>query len=331
MTEVKKGRILSGMRPTGKLHLGHLSVVESWAAQQNDYECFYFIADWHALTTQFDDTSAIREAGRQMTIDWLAAGLNPEKSPIFRQSDIKTHAELYLLFSMMTPLSWLERVPTYKDQVHQFGEQGKDITTHGFLGYPLLMAVDILIYLADYVPVGEDQLPHLEFAREMVRRFNYLYNCDVLKEPQALLAKIKMLPGVDNRKMSKSYNNYISITAEPEEIKERCIQMITDPARIRKTDLGHPDICTVYAYHGFYNAEEQPDIACRCKAGEIGCFACKARLQQKLNEFIAPIRERRRQLEENPARIDEILAAGAEVAKKESEKTMEAVRGVMKI
>ncbi len=326
-----KGRILSGMRPTGKLHLGHLSVLENWVRLQREYNCFYFIADWHALTTSYDDTDNLIKNGRDMLWDWLSVGLDPEKSVIFRQSDIKEHAELYLLFSMLTPLSWLERVPTYKDQIQQFGDSGKDISTHGFLGYPLLMAADILVYRADYVPVGEDQVAHLEFSRELVRRFNHIYNTDILIEAQPLLAKVKLLPGIDNRKMSKSYHNDISISANPSELWERVQQMITDPARIKKTDPGHPEICAVFAYHKVYNEEERAEIEAGCRGGKIGCFACKKRLTGKMNNILEPIRERRSALEKTPGLIEDILAEGAKKARLEAAKTMDLVRGAMRI
>jgi len=324
-------KIVSGMRPTGKLHLGHLSVLENWTKLQQEYQCFYFVADWHALTTAFDDTSKIRDNTPEMVMDWLAAGLDPNKCTIFRQSDVKEHAELHLLLSMITPNSWLERVPTYKDQVQQFKDQGKDITTYGFLGYPVLMSSDILIYRADAVPVGEDQLPHLELTRELARRFNYIYNADIMTEPQALLAKVKLLPGTDNRKMSKSYNNSISISASPEEVKEKVSQMVTDPVRIRKDDPGHPDVCTVYTYHTFYNSAEQEEIACDCRGGKIGCVACKKRLAEKMSNFIDPIREKRLQLEKNPSFIDEVLQDGANKARIEVCKTMDMVREAMHI
>ena len=202
-----KGTIFSGMRPTGRLHIGHLSVLENWVKLQDEYKCYFGIVDWHALTTSFDATEEIQGNIRQMLLDWLSAGLDPEKSPIFVQSSVKEHGELHLLLSMITPLSWLERIPTYKDQLQQLGSQGKDISTYGFLGYPLLMAADILVYRANAVPVGEDQLPHLEFTREIARRFHHLFGQEILPEPQAILAKVAMLPGVDGRKMSKSYNN----------------------------------------------------------------------------------------------------------------------------
>ncbi|MGI5891710.1 MAG: tryptophan--tRNA ligase [Bacillota bacterium] len=324
-------KVVSGMRPTGKLHLGHLSVLENWARLQDEYNCSYFIADWHALTTSFDNTENIRANSRELTIDWLSVGLDPQKCTIFRQSDVKQHAELHLLFSMMTPVSWLERVPTYKDQIRQFGAAGKDIAMYGFLGYPLLMAADILLYRASYVPVGEDQVPHLEFSRELVRRFNHMYKCDVLVEPQVLLAKVKLLPGIDNRKMSKSYHNDIAISAQPDEVKSKVRQMITDPARIKKNDPGNPEICTVYNYHGFYNEAERPDICSSCQAGEIGCGECKNRLTEKMNAFLAPILEKRAALEKDTSLVDDILFEGGKAARQEAEQTMQLVREAMKI
>lgn len=327
MTET--GNILSGMRPTGRLHMGHYSVLENWAKLQDEHPCYYFIADWHAITTAFDDTSIIAQNIRDIALDWLASGLDPEKCHIFLQSQVKEHAEMHLLFSMITPLSWLERVPTYKDQVQNFSKVGKDITTYGFLGYPLLMAADILLYRAFGVPVGEDQLPHIEFCRELARRFNHLYQCDVFPEPKALLAKIKSLPGIDNRKMSKSYGNTITLGASTEEINAKVRQMITDPERIKKDDPGHPEICAVYNYHKFYNEQEVPEICASCKAGTIGCVACKKRLAAKLEEFIAPVREKRHYFEARPQMVEEILAAGNEAARKEAKETLSQVREAM--
>jgi len=328
---MSKGTILSGMRPTGKLHLGHLSVLENWARLQADYNCYYMVADWHSLTTGFEDTRNTRENIREMAIDWLSVGIDPERSTIFIQSQVPEHAELTLLLSMITPLSWLERVPTYKEQLQQFGQAGKDISTHGFLGYPILMAADILVYQANVVPVGEDQMPHLEFSRELVRRFNHLYESDVLVEPVGLLAKVKLLPGIDNRKMSKSYGNDIAINAATADIQERVSQMVTDPARIRKTDVGHPEICTVFTYHGFYNSQEQSEIKAACQGGQIGCVACKKKLAAKLDEFIAPIREKREHYAARPDLVDEILAAGALKARAKAGQTMALVREAMHI
>ncbi|MBO8168303.1 MAG: tryptophan--tRNA ligase [Thermoanaerobacteraceae bacterium] len=325
-----KGRIFSGMRPTGKLHIGHLSVIENWVELQDEYECFFAPVDWHALTTGYEDTSKLRENTRDMLLDWLAVGLDPEKSTIFIQSHVKEHAELHLLLSMTTPLSWLERCPTYKEQLQQLGE-GKDIRTYGFLGYPVLMAADILVYRADTVPVGEDQLPHLELAREMVRRFHYLYDTELFPEPQPKLAEIAMLPGIDKRKMSKSYNNDIAITTTSEELWERVRNMVTDPARVRKTDPGNPEVCVVHTYNKIYNKEEVTERIEQCRTADIGCIQCKRRLADKMVEALEPIWERRAKLEQNPGLVDEIIAAGAEKARREASETLRLVYEVMKL
>lgn len=324
--------VLSGMRPTGKLHIGHLSVIENWVRLQEDYDCNFFVADYHALTTQFDDTSQLQSNIRNMMIDWLAIGLDPEKSTLFIQSQIMEHAELYLLFSMITPLSWLERVPTYKAQVDQFREQqGKDITTHGFLGYPLLQGADILLYLANYVPVGEDQLPHLEITREIARRFNHLYGTKLFPEPEGLLAKVPLLMGTDGRKMSKSYNNFINIMSSEEELLGKVRSMVTDPQRIRKDDKGNPDICTVHMYQAIYNKGEVGEIEAACRAGSIGCMDCKKRLVRELNGLLGPIRERRLAIESNDAYIDEVIALGREKAAAKAKDTIAKVKEVMNL
>jgi tryptophanyl-tRNA synthetase len=328
---MKKGIIFSGMRPTGRLHIGHLSVLENWVRLQNEYECYFGIVDWHALTTAFDNTAELQDNIRLMLLDWLSVGLDPETSPIFRQSQVKEHAELHLLLSMATPLSWLERVPTFKDQIQQLGQQGKDISTYGFLGYPLLMAADILVYLADTVPVGEDQLPHLEFAREIARRFNHLYDTDIFPEPKAIMAKVSLLPGVDNRKMSKSYNNDIHLGVTGKEVLEKVQMMVTDPGRIKKTDPGNPEVCLVHTYQGIYNQAEIEEIRESCRKGTIGCVACKKRLAGVLDEFLSPIRERRAYYQDKPKLMEEILAAGAEGARKKAGHTMELVRQAMNI
>jgi tryptophanyl-tRNA synthetase len=317
------------MRPTGRLHLGHYSVLENWAKLQNDYDAYFFIADYHALTTNFDKSAEVKQHIQELALDWLASGIDPEKSAIFIQSEVREHAELHLLFSMLTPLSWLERVPTYKDQINQFAKGGKDITTYGFLGYPLLQAADILLYRPLGVPVGEDQVPHIEFCRELARRFNYIYNTDVFPEPQALLAKIKLLPGLDGRKMSKSYDNFITLGAAQDEIMQRVRQMVTDPARIRKDDPGHPEVCNVYTYHKFYNSDEQEEIKCCCEGGTIGCVACKKRLAAKLDEYMAPIRERREYFAERPKLVRDILDDGRERATKTASETLAMVRDAM--
>lgn len=324
--------VLSGMRPTGKLHIGHLSVIDNWIKLQEDYDTNFFVADYHALTTQFDDTSMLQENIRNMMIDWLAIGLDPEKSTLFIQSQIKEHAELYLLFSMITPLSWLERCPTYKGQIEQFREQqGKDITTHGFLGYPLLQGADILLYLADYVPVGEDQLPHLEITREVARRFNHIYKTELFPEPKGLLAKVPLLLGTDGRKMSKSYNNYINIMSETDEITSKVRSMITDPKRIRKDDPGNPDVCTVYSYQKIYNIDEVLDIEKSCRAGTIGCMDCKKKLISSLDMLLGPIRERRHEIENNQKYIDEVIDLGREKAKIKAQINIEKIKEAMNL
>jgi tryptophanyl-tRNA synthetase len=317
------------MRPTGRLHIGHLQVLKNWVALQEEHQCFYMVADWHALTTVFDDPRELRESTREMMLDWLAVGLDPEKSVLFVQSHVKEHAELHLLFSMIVPQSWLERVPTYKEQVQQFREAGKDITTYGFLGYPLLQAADILIYKADAVPVGEDQLPHLELCREVARRFNHLYGRKVFPEPQAKLAEIALLPGVDGRKMSKSYGNEIPLTASAEEIRNKVRMMITDPARIHPTDPGHPEVCIVDVYQRLYNPEEVEEQEERCRRGQVGCVPCKNRLAEAIDRALAPVRERRRELATRPGLIEEISARGAARAREVAARTLAEVREAM--
>ena len=324
-----KGRILSGMRPTGSLHIGHLSVLENWVKLQKEYECFFTIVDWHALTTSFNETESIPSNIHEMALDWLSVGIDPEKSCIFVQSHVKQHAELHLLFSMITPLSWLERCPTYKDQIQQLSKEGKDIATYGFLGYPLLQAADILVYKADAVPVGEDQLPHVEFCREVARRFNYLYKNEVFPEPKAIMAKISMLPGLDKRKMSKSYNNYIAINESKDGLLEKVKQMVTDPSRIHKTDPGNPDICVVSTYHGIYTAGEVADIQESCKQGTIGCVACKKKLAQQMEVALAPYRDKRDYYAQRPELIEEILQDGKKKAEARAEATLQEVRAAM--
>lgn len=326
---MSKKRIVSGMRPTGSLHLGnYFGALENWVRLQDEYECFYFVADWHALTTGYENTSDFKDNTKNMVIDWLAAGLEPDKCIIFRQSDIKQHAELHLLLSMITPLSWLTRCPTYKDQIKQLKD--KDITTYGFLGYPCLMASDIIVYNAEFVPVGEDQIPHLEMTREIARRFNFIYK-EVFKEPQPLLTEAKVLPGLDGRKMSKSYNNTILLSETADEVKRKVNSMITDPQRIKKDDPGHPKVCTVFAYKKIFSPDEVKQVESDCKAGKIGCVQCKKVLIEKLNEYLEPIRKRREELLKNPEIVDQVLQSGAENAKKIAEETMESVRKAMNI
>lgn len=290
---MSKGIILSGMRPTGKLHIGHLSVLENWSRMQQEYDCYFMVADLHSLTTKFDETENIYEDTRQMVLDWLGAGIDPVKSAIFVQSAVKEHSELHLYFSMNIPLSWLERCPTYKDQVAQFGKQGKDITTYGFLGYPVLMAADILVYLSDTVPVGEDQLPHLELTREIARRFNFLYKTDLFPEPKALLGRFPLVPGVDGRKMSKSYGNDIAISATSEEVKKRSNAMVTDPGRIRREDAGNPEVCIVHKYQEIYNNPMLESVQAACRSASRGCVDCKKEVYDVVENMLEPIRKRR--------------------------------------
>ncbi|MGL5513902.1 MAG: tryptophan--tRNA ligase, partial [Sporomusa sp.] len=309
----------------GKFHMGNYQVLNNWIKLQDEYQCVYSIVDWHALTSSYEDTSKIPERIEGIALDWLSAGLDAEKNIIFVQSHVKEHAELHLLLSMMTPLSWLERVPTYKDKLQQLGDMGKEINTYGFLGYPELQTADIILYKADAVPVAEDQLPHLELAREIVRRFANLYQ-PVFPEPQPILSPL--LPGIDGRKMSKSYGNEIPYAAEPDELNARVRMMLTDPQRVKKTDAGNPDICTVYTFHKIFT-EEHADIAGHCRSAGIGCVDCKKRLAGKMTTTLADVHERRRKLAGNPAKIKELLAFGAERARKIAAATMEEVRAVM--
>lgn len=327
-----RSRIFSGMQPSGKFHLGnYLGALENWIRLQQEHECFFSIVDWHALTSSYENTQLLPERIFDMAVDWLSAGLDPEKNVIFVQSHVKEHAELHLLLSMMTPLSWLERVPTYKDKIQQLGQQGKDINTYGFLGYPELMTADIILYKADLVPVGEDQLPHLELTREIVRRFNYLYSPDkpIFPEPKEKLSKAPTLPGIDGRKMSKSYGNDISFSASPDEVREKVRQMVTDPGRVKKTDKGNPDICTVFAFHKIFSQNEVTEIEANCRNAEIGCVACKKKLAEKLVELLSGVHEKRLVYEKHPEKVKEILVYGAERARCVASATMEEVRQAM--
>jgi len=312
------------MRPSGRLHLGHLvGALANWAALQDDYECFYMVADWHALTTDYENPSEIKNNIKEMVIDWISSGLDPKKSTMFVQSHVLEHAELHLLLSMFIPLSWLERCPTYKQQQQELKD--RNLSTYGFLGYPVLQAADILVYKAEAVPVGEDQLPHLELCREIARRFNFLYK-EVFPEPQALLTKVPKLLGTDGRKMSKSYNNSIFLSDPPELIREKVGSMVTDPSRIRTNDPGHPDICTVHGLHTIFSSPKIDSITADCKSGKIGCVACKAILSKALIEKLKPIQEKRKRLEANPEEIDEILENGRLNAQKITQETLKEVR-----
>lgn len=320
-----KGRIFSGMQPSGKFHLGnYFGALENWVRLQHEYECYFSIVDLHALTSSYEDTKKLPENIQNMALDWLSGGLDPEKNVIFVQSHVKEHAELHLLLSMITPLGWLERVPTYKDKLQQLGQ----LNTYGFLGYPVLMTSDILLYKADTVPVGEDQLPHLELAREMVRRFNNMYT-EIFPEPQARLSQAKLLPGIDGRKMSKSYGNEIPFAASPDELRARVRLMVTDPQRVKKTDLGNPDVCTVFAFHKIFNPGEVEEIGAQCRSAAIGCVDCKKRLAEHMVTALADNHARRQTLEKNPGRVKEILVYGAERARAVAAATMAEVREAM--
>jgi tryptophanyl-tRNA synthetase len=322
---VSKGRLLSGMQPTGRLHLGNLEgALANWVKLQDEYDSYFVVVDWHALTTLYEQTELVKEYTREVAIDFLAAGLDPNKCAVFVQSHVKEHAELHLLLSMITPVSWLERVPTYKEKQEQLHIAS---ASYGLLGYPVLQAADIMVYRANAVPVGQDQLPHLELTREITRRFNYIYG-DVFPECEAMLTKYPALPGLDGRKMSKSYDNAIYISDTPEETIAKVRTMFTDPLKIHKNDPGHPEGCAVY---GMLDVFGQADMHDDCVAGVIGCVGCKMRLASYLNDRLAPIRDRRNELEADPEKLDEILAAGAEKARKVARATMADVRNAMNL
>ena len=323
-----KERIFSAMQPSGNFHMGNYQVLTNWIKMQDNYDAIYSIVDWHALTSSYEDTALLQERVLNMAADWLSAGLDPEKNIIFVQSHVKESAELHLLLSMITPLSWLERVPSYKDKLQQLGEMGKEINTYGFLGYPELQAADIILYKANIVPVAEDQLPHIELTREIVRRFSHLYK-PVFPEPKTILSPL--LPGIDGRKMSKSYGNEIPFAASLEELKEKVRLMVTDPKRVRKTDVGDPEVCTVYTFHKIFNTGECPEISQNCRQAHIGCVACKNKLAEKMAETLSAVRERRLDLASKPEKVQEILAYGAERARKIANATMQEVRQVMNL
>jgi len=322
--------ILSGMRPTGRLHLGHLvGALENWVRLQDTYDGFYSIVDWHALTTNYESTGDIRPSIVDNAMDWLACGLDPNRSTIFVQSRVVEHAELHLLLSMITPLGWLERIPTYKEQMQELS--GRDLHTYGFLGYPLLQAADILVYRANAVPVGEDQVSHIELTREIARRFNHIYGV-IFPEPQALLTKVPKLPGTDGRKMSKSYGNAIALTEKPDVMKQTVKDMMTDPARKRRSDPGNPDICPVGDYHKVFSDENRnTEVDQGCRSAGIGCIECKMWLFESLQKKVAPIYERRQELESRKNDVTAILEQGAAKAKAAAGKTMELVREAVKI
>ena len=318
------------MRPTGQLHLGNLhGALLNWVRMQDEYDCFYFIADWHALTSDYENTSMISGYTREMIIDWLSAGLSPDKSTMFIQSHIKEHAELFLILSMITPVPWLERNPTYKDQIVQLSS--KDLSTFGFLGYPVLQAADIIMYKPSGVPVGIDQVPHVEITREIARRFNFLYG-EVFPEPEAILTKTPKILGLDRRKMSKSYNNAIFLSDKPDVISSKVSAMVTDPQRARRSDPGDPDVCNVFEFHRIYTEKAiYDDINQKCRKAEIGCVECKKIMAKNLSKALEPIREKREYYEARPKMVDDIIADGIKRAGKVAAKTMEEVRASVKI
>ena len=325
-------RVLSGMRPTGRLHLGNfVGALENWLKLQEEHECFFFVADWHALTTDFADTQDLSQSIWEMVADWLAAGLDPNRSTLFVQSHVREHAELYLLFSMVTPLGWLERVPTYKEQRQNIKD--KDLGNYGFLGYPVLQAADILMYKANFVPVGEDQVPHIELTREIARRFTTLYPTPhVFPEPEARLTRLPRLPGTDGRKMSKSYDNYVLLSDPEPVIRQKIRTMVTDPARKRRTDPGNPDVCPVYDYHKvFSDAETLQKVNQGCRTAGIGCIECKSWVADRLIPRIQPLQDKRQELEKSPQQVWDVLAQGAEKATQVARQTMQEVREAMRL
>jgi tryptophanyl-tRNA synthetase len=322
---------VSGMRPTGKLHLGHLvGALDNWTSLQDTYDCFYFVADWHALTSDYADTSRVVPNAYDMAADWIAAGLDPERSTLFVQSLVPEHAELSLLLSMTVPTPWLERVPTYKEQIEQLAD--KDLSTLGFLGYPLLQTADIIIYNAHFVPVGEDQVPHLELSREIVRRFHNFYG-ELFVEPQPLLTTFPRLPGLDNRKMSKSYGNTIDLSDDSATVEKKVRQMYTDPKRIRADIPGTVEGNPVFMYHDAFNpdAAEVEDLKARYRAGTVGDVEVKTKLARALNAHMEPMRARRADLLARPERLREILFEGSKKARAIASETMERVRSAVKL
>ncbi len=332
-TSTPRKRVLSGMRPTGKLHLGnYMGALYNWVRLQDDYDCYFFIADYHALTTEYPDPSGIPENTREVALDFLAGGLDPEKSTIFVQSDVPQHEKLFLLLAMITPITWLERVPTYKDQQEQLKE--KDLATYGFLGYPLLQSADILLYKPAFVPVGQDQVAHVELTRELARKFNFHYgrHREILPEPNVLVTASPKLPGTDGRKMSKSYNNTILLSDPEAEIRSKLKTMVTDPARIRRTDPGNPEVCPVGDLHKVFSTDEtRLKVWEGCTTAGIGCIECKGWAANGIVAELAPIQEKRRLYEAQPQLVTDILEAGRAKAAIRAEQTMVEVRAAMRL
>jgi tryptophanyl-tRNA synthetase len=322
-----KKRILSGMRPTGRLHIGHyFGALKNWAALQDEFDCFYMSADWHALTTDYADTSSIEKNSLEMLADWLISGIDPLKSVLFEQSKVYQHSELFLILSMITPLGWLYRCPTYKEQISEI--QNKDLHNYGFLGYPVLQAADILLYRAHVVPVGEDQLAHLELSREIVRRFNNFYG-NILIEPQAKLTKAARVPGIDARKMSKSYDNSIFLGEDDDSLKIKTQNMFTDPLKIKKNDPGHPQGCVVFAFYCLFNEDFQEKRK-ECEAGAIGCVQCKKSVFESLSQFMKPLSQKRKELLSDKQYLSNILKEGNQKASQVASQTMSDIKRALK-
>jgi tryptophanyl-tRNA synthetase len=323
-------RVLSGMQPSGLLHLGNLlGALDNWNRLQEGYDCFFFVADWHALSTNYADTSRIKEFSRELVIDWLASGIDPQRSTVFVQSHVPHHAVCHLLLSMIVPVPWLERNPTYKEKQEQLSE--RDLTTYGFLGYPVLQAADILLYKPDFVPVGKDQLPHLELTRELARRFNSLYG-PVFPEPQEHLTQFPKVLGTDGRKMSKSYGNTINLSDAEPVVRQKLKTMITDPARVKRTDPGNPDICPVYDFHKIFSTTEVRERVNReCRTAAIGCIDCKKLVADVVVQRLTPIWDRRASLAADPHHVEEVVRDGAKRAAVVAGQTLEEAKAAMKI
>ncbi|WP_026842012.1 tryptophan--tRNA ligase [Citrifermentans bremense] len=327
---MSNNRIVSGMRPTGKLHLGHYhGVLSNWLELQRNFECFFFAADWHSLTTEYATTDGIKDNIKEMVLDWLAFGIDPEQSVIFEQSRVPQHAELNLILGMITPVSWLERNPTYKEM--QENLTTKDLSTFGFLGYPVLMASDIIVYKASRVPVGQDQIPHLEITREIARRFNYLYG-EVFPEPSALLTETPKVLGTDGRKMSKSYGNAIFLSDDAEETRKKVMSYVTDTQRPFKKDPGEPDRCVAFTLHSLYvDQAKREEIVTGCRGAQLGCVDCKKILAQAMVDTLAPLRAKRAELAEKPGLVSEVLAEGSRKAEVVARQTLEEARAALKV
>ena len=323
-----KKRILSGMRPTGKLHLGHLvGALDNWKKLQDEYDCFFMIADWHALMSEYEKPDTLPEYAVDNAIDWISVGIDPAKSTLFIQSEVVQHLELYMIFSCLTPLGWLERCPTYKEQLREI--KTRNLNTYGFLGYPVLQAADILLYKADKVPVGDDQLPHLELTREIARRFNSLYKKEVFPSPDAILTKTPRLLGLDGRKMSKSYDNTINLSDSEETLRKKTQNMFTDPKRIKLSDNGHPDICNVFSYYSTFIPEMKPVVRDWCTNAKLGCTDCKKRLASELLDKLKPIHQKRQELIKDKAKIRKMLREGSDKATFVAAKTIKETREAM--